>query len=82
MNILRRNILSIPVLALAACLLWTHVDRASARSFKDVPEGHWAAKAVHEVTNAGLLKGKTASSFAGNRPLTRYQGGRHPGQAS
>ncbi len=39
---------------------------AAGRAFIDVPSGHWAAEAVRELKDLGILRGYPGGSFKGN----------------
>jgi len=41
--------------------------------FSDVPTDHWASDAIAYVSDAGLMKGMDADTFAPNDPVTRAQ---------
>ena len=45
----------------------------SANPFSDVPNGHWAAKAVTTLATNGLEEGNGDGTFLGNRNITRYE---------
>jgi hypothetical protein len=60
------------------CLLLVAPSMAQQQSdgisiFIDVPVGQWAADAVKQLTEQGLMKGYPDSTFRGNRPVTRYE---------
>lgn len=61
------------ILALSALMLSVMVVPAMASAFPDVPENHWAYKAVEELYAAGLVIGYPDGSFGGQRALTRYE---------
>ncbi|MBI2841951.1 MAG: S-layer homology domain-containing protein [Armatimonadetes bacterium] len=42
-------------------------------SFSDVPLDHWAAPAVSQIAEMGIIKGYPDSTFKGDRPVTRYE---------
>jgi len=46
---------------------------AMAESFVDVPEGHWAADAVQQIKDAGLVIGYPEGTYKGSNPMTRYE---------
>lgn len=41
--------------------------------FNDVPRDHWAADAIAYVSDAGLMNGMDAVTFAPNKPVTRAE---------
>jgi len=44
-----------------------------AAAFRDVPQAHWAAKAVEEAYAKGWMGGKSGGQFSPNDPLTRAE---------
>jgi hypothetical protein len=46
---------------------------AFAQSPPDVPENHWASKAVADLYRLGVLKGYPDGLFRGTRPASRYE---------
>jgi hypothetical protein len=46
---------------------------AIAQSPPDVPENHWAAKAVTDLYRLGILRGYPDGLYRGSRPATRYE---------
>jgi hypothetical protein len=46
---------------------------ALAQTPPDVPSGHWAAKAVTDLYQLGILKGYPEGLFRGNRLVSRYE---------
>lgn len=45
----------------------------SSRVFLDVPENHWAAASVKQLTLKGVFQGYPDSKFKGDQPVTRYE---------
>ncbi|MDR9852287.1 S-layer homology domain-containing protein [Paenibacillus sp. VCA1] len=43
------------------------------RSFRDVPEGHWAADSVEQAAAAGWIQGYEGGLFKPNAPITRAE---------
>lgn len=41
--------------------------------FKDVPETHWAAKAIEELSDKGIINGYEDGSFKPEQPVTRAE---------
>jgi murein DD-endopeptidase MepM/ murein hydrolase activator NlpD len=41
--------------------------------FKDVPDTHWAAKAIDELSEKGIIKGYEDGTFKPERPVTRAE---------
>src|SRR5690625_2721479 len=46
---------------------------AFAQAFPDVPENHWAADAVSDIADLGIVIGFPDGTFRGNEAFTRYQ---------
>ena len=46
---------------------------ASALTFKDVPEDHWAADSVYGLAKMGVTKGFPDGTFRGKQKLNRYE---------
>jgi len=46
---------------------------ASALTFKDMPDDHWAASAVYDLVNRGVTNGFPDGTFRGNKKLSRYE---------
>lgn len=64
----------LPALFLALALTLSLAPSASAAStgsFRDVPSTHWAADAIRRSAQAGLIQGKTATTFGLGQPMTR-----------
>ena len=61
------------ILVLSTLLLCGLAMPALANAFPDVPEHHWAYKAVEELYASGLIVGYPDGSFGGQRALTRYE---------
>ncbi|CAN5470901.1 hypothetical protein BH11ARM1_BH11ARM1_05920 [soil metagenome] len=49
------------------------VAGAMAQAPADVPQGHWASKAVSNLYRLGVLKGYPDGQFRGARPVSRYE---------
>ena len=45
----------------------------SGSAYADVPPSHWAYKAVKQLAEAGIIDGYNNSTFAGDKPATRYE---------
>src|SRR3712207_1976123 len=41
--------------------------------YPDVPRGHWAYNALNTLSQAGILEGLPDGTYAGNKPMTRYE---------
>lgn len=41
--------------------------------YVDVPAGHWAAEAIAQLTDLGIITGYPDGTFGGTRPLNRYE---------
>jgi hypothetical protein len=46
---------------------------AMAQSATDVPDNHWASKAVSDLYRLGILRGYPDGQFRGSRPVSRYE---------
>jgi hypothetical protein len=46
---------------------------ASAQTFSDVPQNHWAHDAVEKAARLGLVVGRGDGTFRGDKPPTRYE---------
>ncbi|MEZ0325654.1 MAG: S-layer homology domain-containing protein [Fimbriimonas sp.] len=46
---------------------------ALAQSPPDVPESHWASKAVADLYRLGILRGYPDGLYRGTRPVSRYE---------
>ena len=44
-----------------------------ADSFSDVPKDHWSYAAVDQLVKDGILEGNGDGTFAGDRPMSRYE---------
>jgi hypothetical protein len=62
------------VIAIAiAALCYAAGERAASGRFSDVPDDHWAASAVNQLADEGVLTGYPDSCFKGDRFVTRYE---------
>ena len=69
-----RTTKKLTALVLAGALLGSSVAApASARSFGDVPAGHWAREVVDIVSERGIMVGMAADAFSPGTQLTRAQ---------
>lgn len=59
--------------AMAVALLTAAVALAQGVPFPDVPVGHWAAQAVQEMKDLGVVTGFPDGEFKGDRTTTRYE---------
>ncbi len=59
-----------PILLLATI---TMGSAAFGQSPPDVPESHWASKAVSDLYRLGVLKGYPDGLYRGTRPVSRYE---------
>ncbi len=48
-------------------------QKAEDRSFTDVPADYWAAASIGDLVGKGIIKGKTATTFAPDDPITRAE---------
>jgi hypothetical protein len=70
------NRLSVSIAALAILIVSVNIVSSSAApnaAFTDIPKGHWAAKAVADLTSKGIIRAKPGAKFNGDQPLTRYE---------
>jgi chromosome segregation ATPase len=58
---------------LAIFLISLAFSSALSISFKDVPENHWAYKAVIALSKLGIMSGYPDGTFRGNETVSRYQ---------
>ncbi len=63
----------ITALILSASLLITAQPTAQAATFTDVPPGHWAQKAIDNISTRGLINGYPDGTYRLNEPVTRAQ---------
>lgn len=63
----------ITLTALVALFLIAFAGFASAKSFEDVPQTHWAYDAVEYLASKGLVEGYPDGSFQGDKLMTRYE---------
>lgn len=56
-----------------AALSFAAGEKSGSRRFSDVPENHWAAGAVQQLSDNRVLTGYPDSTFRGDRPVTRYE---------
>ena len=63
--------------AIAAAAITTGImgtaGAASVESFTDVPKDHWSYAAVDQLVKDGILEGNGDGTFAGDRPMSRYE---------
>ncbi len=61
--------------ALAAKKIKTEGDDTSASEirFRDVPQSHWAAKAVYKLVSLGVTQGYPDGTFRGTKTITRFE---------
>lgn len=45
----------------------------AAKSFRDVPQAHWASDAVQQLASRDLLRGYPDGTYGGKRAVTRYE---------
>jgi hypothetical protein len=61
------------VIALALSVGITSSAFAAANSFSDVPKDHWSYAAINQLTKDGIIEGNGDGTFAGDRPMSRYE---------
>ncbi len=62
------------ILIMICIFIMSNASQAFASdSYKDVPADHWAAQAVKEVSQAGIMKGYPDGKFYGEKAVTRYE---------
>ena len=52
---------------------YSTVLAASPDQLNDIPQDHWAYKAVHELARVGIIDGYSDKSYQGDKPMTRYE---------
>ena len=67
-RLFHRTLISLTLCALLASAL---VLPASAASFEDVPDGHWAAGSIHRCVEQGFFNGESATRFGVGHEMTR-----------
>ena len=61
-------------IALTAVAVLAFATTAAAQSpYRDVPNNHWAAPAVNDLTKAGIFVGEPDGTFEGTERLSRYE---------
>ena len=64
-------------IALTAAKIYTKVHKgnppAATENFKDVPENHFASKAVNLMRTTKIMEGYSDKTFRGDRNMTRYE---------
>jgi len=78
---MKRNTTLKVLLALAAATPAVFVPQLTAQAqaqdtranYPDVPQGHWAYDALDTLSRAGVIEGLPNGTYAGNRPMTRYE---------
>lgn len=63
---------SVCLLALAVAML-SFADKATAETYSDVSQDHWAYKAIEGLAVKGIMKGYPGNLFRGERTVTRYE---------
>jgi hypothetical protein len=61
------------LLSLVLFSLVVSLPAVAQTSLKDVPSNHWAASAVYDVVQLGVVQGYPDGTFRGNRNITRYE---------
>ena len=62
------------LLGLAVSLSGTVLAAPTAEgSFTDIPKDHWSYAAVDQLVKDGILEGNGDGTFAGDRPMSRYE---------
>lgn len=65
-----KNKISI-IIALFIILIFS--SNVFALTFKDVPDTHWANKAIYNLVRLGLTRGYPDGTYRGIKPITRYE---------
>src|SRR5690606_17058767 len=60
-------------LAALATITLLAAPAAAQGYYKDVPNHHWAAPAVNELSDRGILLGNPDGTFDGQHQLTRFE---------
>ncbi len=69
---MKKTLSTMIAFALTAGLMGS-VSAATAESFNDVPKDHWSYGAVDQLVKDGILEGNGDGTFAGDRPMSRYE---------
>ena len=56
-----------------AAILTVSAGTASAASFPDIPNGHWAYNAITQMSDAGIVEGYGDGTFRGDRSITNTE---------
>lgn len=70
---MRKSIMIAAVLALLVGITGAAAAAGPVNPFGDVPAGHWAYEAVHQLQQDGIIDGDGRGLFSGDRPATRYE---------
>lgn len=68
-----RTLLIVVAAVAAGALCFAAGEKVGNRKFTDVPVGHWAAPAVEQLVDHGVLLGYPDNKFDGDKPVTRYE---------
>ncbi|MFA5098117.1 MAG: S-layer homology domain-containing protein [Candidatus Margulisiibacteriota bacterium] len=73
--ILALCLMSCPVSAAAKSIKGKKAEKPSIEEFRfrDVPDTHWAAKAVYRLVKMGVTQGYPDGTFRGNKNITRFE---------
>ena len=68
-------VITVPVFAAKKKKPVNNVDTSlsSDIKFRDVPDSHWAAKAVYKLVELGVTQGYPDGTFRGNKSMTRFE---------
>jgi len=70
---MKKALSTMVALALAAGISGTAMAADSAGSFSDIPKDHWSYAAVDQLVKDGIIEGYGNGTFAGDRPMSRYE---------
>lgn len=60
-------------LALSIVIVFISAPCWADKTFKDVPNDHWAKETVDMMAQAGVMNGYPDGTFKGEKPVTRYE---------
>ena len=58
---------------LVALCIPVAAEKKAGSTFRDVPADHWAADAVKQMSDTGIVVGYPDGKFRGDKPVTRYE---------
>jgi len=67
---LKKNVTTLVVFLFMLCF---STNVFASNGYEDVDSSHWAYKAVKQLTEAGIVSGVDKNTFAGDKPVSRYE---------